>query len=82
MVVIFFARLRQNEEFLLRTYLPTIIPVKFVLLVRWLVLLMEETEGHRENHRAVASHRQTLSHNVVHLALNEIQTHNISGDRH
>jgi hypothetical protein len=24
----------------------------------------------------------TLSHNVVHLALNEIQTHNISGDSH
>ena len=33
MVAIFFARLRQNEEFLLRTYLPTIIPVKFVLPV-------------------------------------------------
>jgi hypothetical protein len=25
---------------------------------------------------------QTLSHNVVHLALIEIRTHNISGDRH
>jgi hypothetical protein len=24
----------------------------------------------------------TLSHNVVHLALMEIRTHNISGDRH
>jgi len=31
----------------------------------------------RENHRPVASHRQTLSHNVVHLALIEIRTHNI-----
>ena len=30
----------------------------------------------------VASHWQTLSHNVVHLALIEIQTHNNSGDRH
>ena len=27
-----------------------------------------------ENHRPVASHRQTLSHNVVHLALIEIRT--------
>jgi hypothetical protein len=36
MVAIFFARLRQNEEFLLRTYLPTIIPVKFVLLVQYM----------------------------------------------
>jgi hypothetical protein len=34
--------------------------------------LVEETEGPRENHRAVAGH----------LALTEIQTHNISGDRH
>jgi hypothetical protein len=45
----------------------------------WSVLLMEETG---ENHRPVASHWQTLSHNVVHLALIEIQTHNISGGRH
>jgi hypothetical protein len=34
------------------------------------VLLVEETGG------------QTLSHNVVHLALNEVRTHNISSDRH
>jgi hypothetical protein len=46
------------------------------------VLLVEETVGPGENHRPVASHRQTLSHNVVHLALIEIRTHNISGDRH
>jgi len=46
------------------------------------VLLVEETGGHIENHRPVASNRQTLSHNVVHLALIEIRTHNISGDRH
>ena len=43
------------------------------------VLLVEETG---ENHRPVASHCQTLSHNVVHLALIEIQIHNISGDRY
>ena len=29
------------------------------------VLFVEETEIHRENQRPVASHWQTLSHNVV-----------------
>jgi hypothetical protein len=42
---------------------------------------VEETGGPGENHQHVASHWQTLSHNVVHLALIEIRTHNISGDR-
>jgi len=46
------------------------------------VLLVEEAGGPGENHRPAASHRQILSHNVVHLALIEIRTHNISGDRH
>jgi hypothetical protein len=46
------------------------------------VLFVEETGGPGENHRPVASHRQTLSHNVVHLALIEIRTHNIRVDRH
>ena len=46
------------------------------------VLLVEETGGPRENHRHVASHSQTLSHNVVHLALMEIRTHTISGNGH
>jgi hypothetical protein len=45
-------------------------------------LLVEEIGGLGENHRPSASHWQTLSHNVVHLALIEIRTHNISGDRH
>ena len=31
----------------------------------WSVLLVEETEVPGENHRSVASHRQTLSYNVV-----------------
>jgi len=44
------------------------------------VLLAEETRGTGENHRSDASHWKTLSHNVVHLALIEIRTHNISGD--
>jgi hypothetical protein len=45
------------------------------------VLLVEETGVPRENHRPATSHWQTLSHNVVHLALSGIRT-NISGDRH
>jgi hypothetical protein len=31
----------------------------------WSVFLVEETRVPGENHRSVASHRQTLSHNVV-----------------
>ena len=46
------------------------------------VLFVEETGGPGENHRPVTSPRQTLSHNVVHLALIEIRTHNIRVDRH
>jgi len=46
------------------------------------VLLVEKNRGLRENHRPFTSHWQTLSHNVVHLTLIEIWTHNISGDRH
>jgi hypothetical protein len=41
--------------------------------------LVEETG---KNHRPVVSYWQTLSHNVVHLALIKIWTQNISGDRH
>ena len=40
----------------------------------WPVLLVEETGGPGENHQPVTSH--------VQLALIEIRTHNISGDRH
>jgi hypothetical protein len=42
------------------------------------VLFVEETGVPGENHRPVASHWQTLSHDVVHLALIGIRTHNIS----
>jgi hypothetical protein len=42
--------------------------------------LVEEAGGLGENLRPVAIHWQTLSHNVVHLALIEIRPHNISGD--
>ena len=46
------------------------------------VILVEETGGPGENHQPVASHWQTLSHNVVHVTLIEIRTNNINGDRH
>jgi hypothetical protein len=44
--------------------------------------LVEETGEPGENHQPVTTHWQTLSYYVVHLALIEIQTHNISGDKH
>jgi len=47
------------------------------------VLLVEETGIPEENHRPVASHWQTLSHNVVWntYRLIGIRTHNVSVDR-
>jgi hypothetical protein len=38
--------------------------------------LVEETGVPGENHWPVASHWQSLSHNVVHLAMNRVRTHN------
>jgi hypothetical protein len=46
-----------------------------IAVLSWrLVLLMEETGVPGEIHRPVAHHWQTLSHNVVHLALIKIRT--------
>jgi hypothetical protein len=47
-------------------------------------LLVEETGVPGKNHRTVANHWQTLSHNVVSSTslLNGIRIHNVSGDRH
>jgi hypothetical protein len=38
------------------------------------MLLVDENRGPGENHRPVASHWQTLPHNVVHLALIQIRS--------
>jgi hypothetical protein len=38
------------------------------------ILLVDENRGPGENHRPVASHWQTLPHNVVHLALIQIRS--------
>ena len=55
----------------------------FVILW-WSVLLVDETRIPGENHRLVASHRQTLSHNVAwSTPCHEwVRTHNFIGDRH
>jgi hypothetical protein len=45
-------------------------------------ILVKETGGSGENHRSVANHWHTLSHNVIHFAQIEIRTHNNSSDRH
>jgi len=48
------------------------------------VFLMKETGVPGENHWPAASHRQTLSHNVLSSTphLGRIRTYNVSGDRH
>jgi len=48
------------------------------------VILVEKIGVPGETHRPVASHCQTLSHNVVSITprLSGVRSHNISGDRH
>jgi hypothetical protein len=48
------------------------------------VLLVEETGMHGKNHWPVASHWQTLTHNIVSSTSRPsgIRTHNFSGHRH
>ena len=56
-----------------------------ISVISWRVfLLVEETGTPKENHQPVASHWQTLSHNVVSTTprLNGVRTHNVSDDRH
>jgi len=53
-----------------------------ISVVSWQSVLFVEETG--ENHRPVARHCQTLSHNVVpstHRMI-RIRTHNFSGDNH
>jgi hypothetical protein len=51
-----------------------------ISVISWRSVLLVEETG--ENHRPDASWWQTVSHNVIHLALIEIRTHIISGDRY
>ena len=54
-----------------------------VISCMWSVLLVEETGVPGENHWPIASHGETLLHNVVsstpHFSV--IRTHNVGGDR-
>jgi hypothetical protein len=74
--------LQSNWFLLVRMYVCLVVlgtTFNNISVISWQSVLLVEESG--ENHRPVASHWQTLSHNVVHLALIEIRTHNISGDR-
>jgi hypothetical protein len=54
-----------------------------ISVISWrLVLFVEETGVPEENHQPVASHGQTLSHNVVSSTprLCGFRTHNVSDD--
>jgi hypothetical protein len=56
-----------------------------ISLISWQsVLLVEETRVPGENHQPVASHWQTLSHNVVSSRphMSRIRIHKVSGDSH
>jgi hypothetical protein len=54
-----------------------------LVILWWSVLLVEENRVPGKHHSPVASHYQTLSHNIVLSTprLSGIQSHNVSGDR-
>jgi hypothetical protein len=57
----------------------------YIHVISWgSVLAVKETRVPEKKKRNVASHSQTLSHNVVSSThrLRGIRTHNVSGDRH
>jgi hypothetical protein len=47
----------------------------------WLALLVDENGVPGENHQPSANNLQTLSHNVVHLAMSGNRSHNLSVGR-
>ena len=64
-------------------FMVLISAVDNISAVSWQSLLLVEGTGvPGENHRPVASHRKTLSHNVVSSThhIGGVRTHNVSGD--
>jgi hypothetical protein len=53
-----------------------------ISVISYPVLFMEETGVPGETHRPVASHWQTLSHNVIHISLIEIRTTSVVMSTH
>ena len=53
-----------------------------ISVISYPVLFIEETGVPGETHRPVASHWQTLSHNVIHISLIEIRTTSVVMSTH
>jgi hypothetical protein len=82
--LIFFFNLRHNPYFLF----ATITIISTITRITELIIVLKNKQMMVFNNISVISWRsvllveENLSHNVVHLTLIEIQTDNISGDRH
>jgi len=82
MLIIYWSCSGANRElFILLVVCLMVLSATFnnISVISWRSVLFVEETG--ENHRPVASYWQTLSHNLLRLALIEIRTHNINGDR-